>query len=98
MKTRIKSTILVDNKRKFCRIFDNGGRTFDRYTIAFKSYRSSDGRLYYPYIASSDHPYGPLGFGQHGESKEFLTGKHLGERVSFDFVPGDVQKFILENI
>ena len=95
---RINNTIMVDGKRKVCRIFDNGGASVDRYTIAFKGYRMAGRGMVYPYLASSSHPFHPQGFGQHGESREFLTGKHLGKRVAFDTLPVDVQKFILDNI
>ena len=96
---RIKNTIMVRGKRKVCRIFDMGADgVFDRYTIAFKGYRVQGYGMIYPYLASSDNPFHPQGFGQHGESKEFLTGKHLGKRVRFDSLPDDVQRFILDNI
>jgi len=88
---------MVDGKRLVCRIFDNGGATVDRYTIALKGYRWVLGMVY-PYLASSTNPFHPQGFGQHGESREFLTGKHLGKRVAFDSLPVDVQKFVLNNI
>ena len=39
---RIKNTIIVKGKRKVCRIYDNGGRSFDRYTGAFKGYCVTD--------------------------------------------------------
>lgn len=94
----MKNTIVLEGKRKVCRIFDNGGETLDQYTIAFKGYRHPRHGMIYPYIASSDNPFHPQGFGQHGESREFLTGKHLGKRVAFEDVPERVQRFILENI
>lgn len=37
-------------------IFDNGGQTFDHYTVIF-----SDGEM----IGASEHPFSPTGFGQH---------------------------------
>ena len=96
---RIKSTIMVGGKRKVCRVFDTGSDgVFDRYTIAFKGYRVEGHGMVYPYLASSTNPFHPQGFGQHGESKGFLTGKHLGKRVRFDSLPTDVQCFILDNI
>ena len=54
--------------------------------------------MVYPYLAASEHPFHPQGFGQHGESKESLTGRHLGKRITFDECPPDVQKFILQSI
>jgi len=95
---RIKNTIIVNGKRKVCRIFDNGGTSIDRYTIAFKACKVNNIFTIYPYLASSANPFHPQGFGQHGESREFLNGKHLGKRVAFDSLPVDVQKFVLNNI
>jgi hypothetical protein len=96
IKPPIKNTIIVNGKRKVCRIWDNQGETLDRYTIAFKSYRVDHYGMVYPYLASSEYPF--HSFGQHGESREFLTGRHLGKRVSFDSLSEDVQKLILQNI
>lgn len=94
----IKNTIICNGKREVCRIFDNGGATFDRFTIAFKGYRAAGYGMVYPYFAASENPTHPQGFGQHGESREPLTGKHLGQRVSFESLPVAVQSFILYNI
>ena len=94
----MKNTIMVNGKRKVCRIFDSGENFADRYTIAFKGYRVSGYGMVYPYLASGGTPFHPMGFGQHGESKYFLTGKHLGKRVEFDSLPDQVKTFILENI
>jgi len=106
-KARIPNTIIHNGKRLVCRVFetaappmampfDAGDACIDRYTIAFKGYRLSGYGMVYPYLACSDNPY--HGFGQHGESKEFLTGKHLGKRVRFDSLNDDVKSFILSNI
>ncbi len=94
----IKNTIMVNGKRKVCRIFDYGDTVADRYTIAFKGYRFKGYGMIYPYLASGAAPFHPQGFGQYSESKEFLTGKHLGKRVSFDSLPEQVQQFILQSI
>ena len=98
MKTRIKNTITVNGKRKVCRIFDNGGEMADRYTVAFRGYYIPGEGMIYPYLASSEKPFHPGGFGQHGESRHFLKGKHLGKRVRFEDIPVDVQKFITQSI
>ena len=96
---KIKNTIMVKGKRKVCRIFDIGpDGAFDRYTIAFKGYYAYGYGMVYPYLASSENPFHPQGFGMHCESREFLTGKHLGKRVSFESLPEQVQQFILQNI
>lgn len=94
----MKNTILVDGKRKTCRIFDAGDAVADRYTIAFRGYRYQGHGMVYPYLASGPWPFHPLGFGMHCESLEFLTGKHLGKRIPFDALPEDVKKFVMQNI
>lgn len=110
---KIKNTILVNGKRKVCRIWDNQGETLDRYTIAFKGYKlkykrnlsrkalddyyaTRDTGLIYPYLGCNTAPF--QGIGYHGESREFLTGKHLGRRASFESLPVDVQRFISQSI
>lgn len=99
MASAIKNTIMVNGKRRVCRIFDTGpDGPADRYTIAFRGARLQCGALWYPYLASGDTPFHPQGFGQHGESKVFLTGRHLGRRVSFEGLPADVRQFILQSI
>lgn len=92
---KIPNTIkLKDGRKVVCKIYDNGGRSFDRYTIALKA-RRHNGRLYWPYLASSENPFHPQGFGQHGESEHPVEGSYLGKRISFDSLPEQVQSFIL---
>lgn len=96
---RIKNTIILRGKRLVCRIYDTGPTgSFDRYTVAFKGYRLAGGGMVYPYLASSDNPFHPQGFGQYGESRIFLTGRHLGKRVRFEDIPLQVQQFITNSI
>lgn len=94
---RIKNTVMKEGKRYVCRIYDAGDSFADRYTIALKA-ESYLGRLYWPYLASGPTPFHPQGFGQHGESTEFLNGKHLGKRVAFDTLPEQTKQFILQNL
>lgn len=94
----MKNTIIVNGKRKVCRVFDAGEGFADRYTIAFKGYRVDGYGMVYPYLASGNDPFHPQGFGQHGESRYFLTGRHLDKRVEFESLPDQVKKFILANI
>lgn len=99
MATRIPNTIMVNGKRKVCRIFDTGpDGAVDRYTIAFKGWRLPRFGMTYPYLAASAQPFHPQGFGQHGESRHFLTGRHLGKRIRFEDLPEQVQRFVLQNI
>lgn len=83
-------------------IFDNGGRSLDRYTFINK-----DGDIF----GSSKDPFHPHGFGQFCGNvtdpswgykntedyiKEAIENKHLGEIINFKDLPEDVQKFIEE--
>lgn len=94
----MRNTIEVDGKRKTCRIFDAGDSVADRYTVAFRGYRVQGHGMVYPYLAAGPAPFHPQGFGLHCESREFLTGRHLGKRIVFAEVPADVQRFILQSI
>lgn len=74
------------------RVYDNGGETFDRYTIIppryAKGYKERSGL--WEAIAASEHPFHPQGFGMHVAAG---AGSHLGKRVHWDDVPTDVKKF-----
>lgn len=101
--SRVPNTIMVNGRRMVCRIFDAGPASFDRFTVAFKGYRfngypGSSSEMIYPYLASSCFPFSPQGLGQHEEAKAFMTGRHLGKRITFESCPPDVQKFILQSI
>ena len=106
MKTRIKNTVQKNGKRYVCRIYDLGAGqseelydgAMDRYTVALKGYYVHNYGMTYPYLASSCYPFHPGGFGQHGESREFLKGKHLGKRVRFEDCPLQVQAFIMQSL
>ncbi len=74
------------------RIFDNGGRTFDRYTILpprwARDCRERNGL--WEAIGASEHPYHPQGFGMHVSAS---PGPHLGKRITWPELPPDVQRF-----
>jgi hypothetical protein len=98
MKPRIKNTILHNGKRMVCRIYDIGPGVVDRYTVCFKGYRDSRNWMSYPYLACDAMPFHPQGFGQHGEARNMIFGRHIGKRIRFEDCPADVQKFILQNL
>ena len=79
------------------RCFDNGGETYDRYTIVFTKALTCNGKKFYQYLAASEHPFHPQGFGQHGELTS-ISGdwSHLGKRVRFSRLPEDVKRFVLQ--
>lgn len=74
---RIQS-LLPNGVPRYVRCYDNGGKTFDRYTVVFTgNYRNIPGRrcrakygpLDFQNVGMSEHPFHPQGFGQHGESE-----------------------------
>lgn len=75
------------------RLYDNGGESFDRYTIlpprwAREYMDRNPGQ--WTAIAASEHPFHPQGFGQHVTA---APGPHLGKRIKWKDLPADVQKF-----
>ncbi len=70
-------------------IYDNGGKTMDRYTVIL-----SEGDAIPPHIPClglSDNPDSPQGFSQYGEC---LEGEHLGKKISFAELPENVQEHL----
>lgn len=80
------------------RVFDNDGKTFDRYTAIFDVI-DVDG-LPAPeswYLGMSEHPFHPQGFGQHGEGD--VSGTINRDReITFEDVPADVQRCIRQDV
>lgn len=88
------------------RIWDNGGRTFDRYTVIYTHYRLPkehgsmwSNRKVYPYVGMSKHPFHPQRFGQHGELYDYLH-YHLqrlcpDKVIRFAGLPPDCQKLVM---
>lgn len=69
-------------------VYDNGGKTADRYTVFIDKYVYGMG----------DTPKDPGGFNQFlGERSEgYKEGPHLGNKVAFESLPQEVQDAILE--
>ncbi len=89
---------------KYIHCYDNGGRSYDRYTIVFtgryrhKTGYKGDKRLgSFWYIGASEHPSHPQGFGTVGENDkqiDYPAYGHLGKKVKFAMLPDDVRKFV----
>lgn len=73
------------NKMKILKIYDNGGKTWDRYTVL-----TNHGAL-----GLSENPNSSQGFSQWGEA---IDGNHLGKRINLVDLPGNVQKHILSRV
>lgn len=84
---------------RYVRLYDNGGKTFDRYTCVFTGvYRRTKTRGDFLYLGMSANPFHPQGFGQHGSSPHQIDRPsygHLGKKVKWDVLPDDVKKCIL---
>jgi len=76
------------------RIYDNGGKTFDRYTVVFID-RPERKVNHFECLGMSDNPFHPQGFGQHSTA---VPGRHLGKRIKFDELPFPCQKLVHQNI
>lgn len=95
-----KNRLLPDGKPRWVRCYDNGGETFDRYTVVFTGHfqKNFPGECYY--VGMSEHPSHPQGFGQHGEAKIMIDRpaySHIGKRITFDDLPEDCRKLVLSD-
>lgn len=83
---------------KYVRCYDNGGRTFDRYTVVFTG--NYAGRIECDYVGMSDHPCHPQGFCIHASSPSIIdkpTYSHLGKKIQFSQLPFDCQSLVLSD-
>lgn len=83
--------------------WDNGGETFDRYTIAIDGIQYVDDQPYVMILGASEHPFHPQGFGQHCNevpSEEFKVSKlsHWGKRIGWYELPDDVRTFVIQQL
>lgn len=82
---------------KGVRIYDNGGKTCDRFTAVFTE-KSNDE---FVYLGMSQNPCHPQGFGQHGFSRTLIdrpTSKRLGKRIKFESLPIDCQRLVKDDL
>ena len=99
-------SLLPQGTPKYIRCYDNG-RSFDRYTVVYTGrYR---GKGWFQYVAMSEAPFHPQGFGQHGEHPQQIDvnkwgfapaigrKNHLGTRIHFESLPTDCRKLVLSD-
>ena len=91
---------------RYIHIYDNGGKTCDRYTIVFtrtgrtgsnRNKKQDNGHIY---LGMSEHPTSPNGFCQHGSNDtpiDYPTYGHLGKKISFDKLPEVCQKVVIND-
>lgn len=88
-----KITNIASNK---FRCYDNGGATYDRFTIVFTKKINEE----FIYIGSSENPFSPIGIYQHGFSDYLIDKpryKHLGNKITFTDLPIEVKKAIMSD-
>jgi hypothetical protein len=76
---------------KYLRIYDNGGETFDRYTIVFTRKRFNGE---FVIIGASGEPCHPQGFYQHCNAEQLPDRpvySHLGKPIEFIDLPHDLK-------
>ena len=85
---------LVGAPKALLAVYDNGGKSFDRYTALYGAplWEPSYGRKV-PARFMSEHPSHPQGFGIFGEV-ESHTRASLGRKVTFASLPPDVRRCI----
>lgn len=78
---------------KNIRIYDNGGKTFDRYTVVYMT--EPEGRGLYGARGMSEDPFHPQGFGQYCSA---MAGRHLGRRIAFEDLPEPCRRAVLMDL
>lgn len=107
--------LFVGNEPRWVRCYDSGPDEFDRYTAVFTGRtavnRYPGGICEYPYLAMSEFPFHPQGFGQHGATKDgpcdvrkgswggppIGRSNHLGKRIKFSDLPIDCKLCVLQD-
>jgi len=84
---RIRCVERVNGARIRC--YDNGGKTADRYTVAYIDDRE-DNRTYCC-RGMSHNPTHPQGVGMYGSC---VLGPHLGNRILFKDLPEECQRVV----
>lgn len=76
------------------RIYDNGGKSFDRYTAVYM-FEPETRPNTFGARGMSKHPFSPQGFGCYVSA---TPGRHLGKRIEFSDLPIDCQKLVLQDL
>jgi len=74
-------------------VYDNGGKTIDRYTVIFKDF--AEGQNEFAAVGMGDDVHSPQGFYQHTTA---VPGEHLGQMISFSELPEEHQRRIAEEL
>jgi hypothetical protein len=95
--------LLPNGEPKYVRIYDNGGRTADRYTVVFTgryARRVGQDRGYTLVLGMNSCPFHPQGIGicsEYGYRIDWPTYGHLGKKIKFATLPADCQQAVLDD-
>lgn len=77
-----------DSKIYITAIYDNGGKSFDRYTVYLNIHASWNVSGFMQCFSMSENPQHPQGYGQHGSG---YLGRHNGKRIKYSELPAQCQ-------
>lgn len=95
-----KARLMPDGMPRYVRCYDNGGSSFDRYTVVYTGRYSRGPRRSCFYVGMSNYPFNAQGFGQHGHAPDMIdrpSSKHLGKRITFASLPDDCRKLVISD-
>ena len=78
---------------KNVRIYDNGGKTADRFTAVYMN--QPEGRGLFGARGMCERPFHPQGIGMYIAA---APGRHLGKRITFEQLPTDCQKAVRQDL
>jgi hypothetical protein len=100
IKTERFNRLMPNGIPRYIRCYDNGGKSFDRYTVVFTGRYTHKTNHSFWYLGMSTNPFHPQGYGQHGESNFMPIDRpkysHLGKKIKFENLPEDCQKCVKE--
>ena len=90
--------LLPEGTPRYIRCYDNGGETYDRYTVVFTGNYTSKTAGEHWVLGMSSNPFYPTGFGMtdsYTKLIDYPTYSHLGKKIKFETLPEDCQKLVL---
>lgn len=82
------------NKLKIKAIYDNGGKTLDRYTVYYNnSWYNKYNNKTWDCLGMNSDPF--HGIGTHGSG---MLGRHNGKRIAFEDLPEECQKAVKQDL
>ena len=79
---------LIDAPEDVIAVYDNNGKTLDRYSVLLNQWYTDRSQLV-ECLALSDNPTHPMGFSQFTNA---ARGPHLGRKVTWASLPADVRR------